>query len=649
MRRKFVKQIMFAIIFLNSVTVAQNVNDLLPSLPLPNGAILRWFLPDSVLPDGGFRLYRSDGSNEVIIEIDAPQNAEHVVNEGWLSEEEFALLVEVYKHPIQTEEDSLQRALFDIQVTTNPNWARALGILYTDEGLRTGVSYNYRTVAVHQGQEVTLGEAIVTPGPSPEVGMVTNLEAVLLGNQVGLKWLQEDNLVISYHVYRAVDGGDFELLLPDPHLANYFFSEDGTILYDGARYLNEVEPDKLYKYQLAAVDIFGRESALSEEIVVDTAPLRPLPTLAISTHKVLDKQISLTWEMVFDERVEEVLVLRTLNPDNELETIAQLPADTTSFTDTTVVGGTQYYYALATKSTDTTSGRGPMRSIRAVNQTPPTTPSGLTLQAEENAFNLTWQHISEPDLWGYHVLRAESEEATLEEHVRLTSDPLSEARFTDEVPQGVKTRYYYRVLAINTSNVSSQPSEAVSGVLVDITPPPTPVLLNVSGLDGAIGIAWSLAPTPDVKTFEIFRVGPDGRLVFVQAVGAASLGYIDRSVSPNTSYAYAVTAVDVDGNRSDASNSLEARAFLTAPPDIPEGLAATLTDEGVQLEWILADPALTYILYRLTTEGAPIQISGSLEQTTFIDTEGLAGSTYQLRSIDVSGNLSDFSTAVTAK
>ncbi len=639
---------MFGIGLLAAPVSAAKVGGL-AALPTPDGAMLRWYLPGQFIPKGGFSLHRSSNGSEETIQIASPQPKETVLKNNWMTAPQLEYLTKLYSSAPDTDNEKLQRAIFELQIVANPDWAKAFGILYTDSGLKPGQQYSYRVTAMVNGKETELGKASITTGATPKVPVPSAFKAEALPGKVHLFWTPPGGYVASYQILRGEGSKPLEVLKPNPFFPNGANNADGERPENGALYTDRnLEPGKKYRYAIKALDLFGRESIASETVAIDPDSALPLSGLPITDSKVGDNRISIEWDKTLDARVTNILVMRGLDPEKPLEVKAKLPATATSYTDTDILGGAHYYYAIVTQSADgTKSVRGPLRDLRGVNLTQPATPNGLRLTSKENALELNWNAAKEADLWGYLVLRAESDKTALEKYVVLTGTPLESTRYSDPIPQGVQTKYLYRIIAINTSNVRSKASEAVRGAVLDMTAPESPVLLSSSGLEASIGIVWSAAPTPDLETFEVFRAGPDGQVVLVQKLNAKAIGYVDRTVVPNISYTYVVVAVDTSGNRSSASNPLTARAFLSKAPNAPTGLKATLSNAGVKLEWT-ADESLMYVVYRMVN-GKPVQISEAFEGSSFTDKNGKAGSSYMLRAVNISGLQSPFSLLVISK
>ncbi len=343
------------------------------------------------------------------------------------------------------------------------------------------------------------------------------------------------------------------------------------------------------------------------------------------------------------------MVLRGASLKAGLEPIATLNANAERFLDNGVIPGKTYVYALALKlSSGAVSVRGPAQSVRAVNRTAPTTPSSLSVTPKEDQLELSWKSGGESDLMGYYVLRAERKDAPITDYVFLEADPMAKLSYVDRVPAGVQHKFFYRVIAVNTSNVRSSPTEAVQASLLDKTPPPAPTLLEVSGLDGAIGLRFSTPRAQDLKQLEIFRADPLGKTVLVKTIAPDTLAFVDRSVVPNVTYAYALTAVDASGNRSEVSNYITARAFQNGAPDAPKALKASSSKEGVTLEWAALPNGVFTVVYRVEGNRL-VQLTQALEGTRFVVVGAKVGQTFVVKAINLSGTLSEASEKVTAK
>jgi chitodextrinase len=179
-------------------------------------------------------------------------------------------------------------------------------------------------------------------------------------------------------------------------------------------------------------------------------------------------------------------------------------------------------------------------------QTPPTAPTGLTAGAQApNHVALSWTASNDNvGVTGYRVSRNGSIVATL---TGTTYDDWT------ALP---KTTYDYTVVAFDAGgNVSPASNVAHVTTPADTIRPTAPSGLTATAVGANVNLAWT-ASTDNVGVFEydVIRGG-------VVIGTSKTTSYSDTTVSPNTTYTYAVKARDAIGNVSDPSNN----AVITTP------------------------------------------------------------------------------------
>ena len=173
------------------------------------------------------------------------------------------------------------------------------------------------------------------------------------------------------------------------------------------------------------------------------------------------------------------------------------------------------------------------------------------------------------------------------------------------------TRYYFNVRALdevsNIGGVSNTPT-GVTAAPPDATAPATIPDLSAAALSATrINLGWTQAGDDDysgvASSCEVRRAataitteGEWASATSIAVIGSATIStggeqqtYADDTVSPSTTYFYAVRAVDEIGNVGGISNSPSATtpaSDLTAPDPIST-LAATATGAGtIRLDWV---------------------------------------------------------------
>jgi chitodextrinase len=160
---------------------------------------------------------------------------------------------------------------------------------------------------------------------------------------------------------------------------------------------------------------------------------------------------------------------------------------------------------------------------------------------------------------------------------------------------------------------------------------------------GRIDLAWTAATdNVGVSGYQVFRNG-------VQVAVAASTGYSDTGLAPQTTYSYVVRAVDAAGNVSPASNAASATTAVdSTPPTAPTGLTASAVGAGqINLAWTASTDDIGVAGYRVWRDGVQVGTSSS---PAYSDT-GLAVSsahTYVVYAYDLGNNVSPASNPATA-
>lgn len=267
--------------------------------------------------------------------------------------------------------------------------------------------------------------------------------------------------------------------------------------------------------------------------------------------------------------------------DGQFEAIANLPANTTNFTDSGLQAGVQYNYAVCAysaggNSSTTYAGPVSLNGSAAVAATVPNAPYVIGLTSPTaNEVDLTW-HDSHSNETGYEVDRVNPDGST-SVVAKLDANAMS---FSDTTAAAA-TQYAYRIYAYNSLGPSSvlNGSITTAGAVVNSpdpipaptptsTPTPSPVTQSVP--DGPFDLtATTPSPTQvsltwaDVHSnetgYKVARVSGNGAVTVVASLDASATSYTDSSAAPSTQYSYNVYAYN------DKGPSGAAKATVTTP------------------------------------------------------------------------------------
>jgi uncharacterized repeat protein (TIGR03806 family) len=316
----------------------------------------------------------------------------------------------------------------------------------------------------------------------------------------------------------------------------------GTSYSDAA-----VTPSTLYSYQVTARDHANNESSRSTALAVttpaDTTP-PPVPTGFITT-SVQSTSVAFAWSAAIDTGGSGLRDYRVYRDDTLLVTVTG-----TSYSDTTVAPGTQYFYQVSARdNSDNESSRSAVLAVTTLDDTtPPAVPTGLTTTSvQETSVALAWNASTDTGgsgLSDYRVYRDNTLLATV-----------TGTTYNDTTVVG-STQYSYQVSARdNANNESTRSTElaVTTPAPPDTTAPSVPTGLTTTAIQPtSVAIAWNAASDTGGSGLRDYGVYRDNMLVAT----VAGTAYNDTAVAPSTQYSYQVSARDNANNESARSAAL---------------------------------------------------------------------------------------------
>ena len=417
---------------------------------------------------------------------------------------------------------------------------------FSDLGVSAATTYGYTVVAVDAAGNVSAASApvsVTTPDATAPASPA-NLTAVAVSHAlVRLTWdAATDNVgVTGYAVLR--DGVPLA-------------SPAGTPFEDAT-----VSPSTTYAYTVVALDAAGNASAPAAAGVVTTpaAPdLEPpaAPT-GLSAVALGGELVRLAWTAPADNV--GVAGYRVLRDDAEIGTSAA-PA----FDDATVSAGLTYTYAVvaldAAGNASAASEGMAVTTPAEADVTPPSTPTGVTAELlGPTHVRVTWvASTDDVGVASYRVMR------------NSQSFALTSATTIDDTSVLEGPTYRYAVIALDAAGNASLQSISVPITTPDPYPPEPPTNLVATVQGSLVKLTWTAAV--DNNTIASYRVFRDGILVGQPGTPA----YNDATAVSQTTYSYAVMAVDPAGNVSGLSAPVSATTQSATPGSaLPPRMAAS--------------------------------------------------------------------------
>lgn len=416
-----------------------------------------------------------------------------------------------------------------------------------------------------------------------------------------------------------------------------------------------------YEYRVVFTDAAGAETAraLSARVqLTDVVP--PLPTALEA--RAGDGEVTLRWKYrAYSGSPTDVAIgfhvyraPASGGAARRLTTrpIVRLEGTPLEFRDATAANGVRYRYSVRVVDiAGRETAAGAELIAQAVDRTPPGTPTDAIAKSGDGHVLLVWRMSPEPDAAGYHVDRSLG---IGKPYARLTPTllPADQPRWLDTTARG-GTQYFYRVIAVDSAGNASRPTNGLSALPVDETPPLPPSNITARVVDRRLVLRWTGSPSTDVKGYYIYRGDGRDRLVRLvrQPVSATQFvdsGFAGAGLVPGHRYALSVSAVDHSYNES-PQVPLDVAVPDDEPPTPPTSFAArNVLGRHVELTWV-ASAALDVKAYELTRRGlapdtATVRLGAfdARGATTTRDTAVAHGKQYiyRLVAVDSAGNRS---------
>ena len=385
-------------------------------------------------------------------------------------------------------------------------------------------------------------------------------------------------------------------------LAGYLLYRDGRLIHGSGddlvrraltatSYDDQALPDGTFSYRLAAIDRAGNVSPLS-------APATATLDLH-APHVEIERPDD-------GARFDSPLYVLATTPDRDLAEvrIEVRPVGTTEWTGIATPtaepwetvwdpAGLEYgdfeIRAVARDAGGRVDPAPPVIGVTFTDLDRPEAVQGLSARVDGGDVHLSWLAAGEADLAGYFVDRT----AAAGSAVRVTAEPVTGTSFVDTgLPDDT---YTYRIVAVDAYDNEAQPSAGREAVVYtpELDRPLSPTRATSADLAGVVLPGSAI-------TVEVTRPGGTETLPAPAVDGSGRFTVTGLAIERGTN-TLAVVAEDGAGNRSKPGL---ARVIAADPPSVPTGLAATATDQQVELSWTL-NPEPDILGYRVFDGGSP--------------------------------------------
>ena len=309
----------------------------------------------------------------------------------------------------------------------------------------------------------------------------------------------------------------------------------------------------------------------------------PAAPTGLTASAVSHDAVSLAWDDAADAAITGYQVLRRSRDGDAygdgrgawefVAVVADTASSATSYTDTTVTARTRYVYRVKAINPAGLGARSSYLNVETSDapaaQTAPAAPTGLSASSVSyDAVSLAWDDAGDTTISGYQVLRRSRDGDIYRdgrgawEFVAIVADTASPATSYTDTTVTARTRYVYRVKAINPAGLGARSSylnvETPDAPAAQ-TAPAAPTGLNASAVShDAVSLAWDDAGDTTISGYEVLRRSRDGDTYrdgrgaaeFVAVVAdttSSATSYTDTTVTAHTRYVYRVKAINPAG------------------------------------------------------------------------------------------------------
>ncbi|RJX19163.1 MAG: hypothetical protein C4575_09165, partial [Desulforudis sp.] len=386
-------------------------------------------------------------------------------------------------------------------------------------------------------------------------------------------------------------------------------SYQGGDLWAGGIYFDStLAADGPVLVRATAVDLGGNEASMTRNYVIDNAPPDVPAELAATAG---ERKVDLAWTAAGDPDLHHYRVYRSASPGGPYSHLAD--ASGNSYTDGNLTPGIPCYYAVSSlDDLGNESAYSPEAEATPVaDATPPemqaiAPPEGsrfkgqqeLTAYASDNigmaSFTFecstdgggTWQPLGTCDSPWYQSSPGHWVGSLSWDTTQTESGPCS-----------------VRVTAADMDGNSDTMEIAYT---VDNAPPAVPSNLIATPGQRSVSLAWDPVGDPDLYRYRVYRSG-DGGQNYALLAETPQASHVDRGLTPDATYHYAVTAVDDLGNESGFSLAASATPTEDYEAPVMAGVSpagGTRLKGGVMLQATATDNiAVAFFAFEYSLDG----------------------------------------------
>ena len=439
---------------------------------------------------------------------------------------------------------------------------------YADQNLTPNTRYFYRIRAVNQGGASGYSNTADATTADVAPNAPARLTATAISfSQINLAWADLSGNETGFQLERSTDGTTFTKIA-DLGVNTTTYADQG--LTGSTRYY----------YRVRAVNAIGMSGYSNIADATTLAPPVPPPAAPTTLAAVASSssQINLSWT---DNASNETgFELERSTDGTNFTKIADMPANTTTYSNAGLNPATRYYYRIRAVNQGGSSAYSNTADATTADVAP-NAPARLTATAITfSSIALAWADLSGNET-GFQLERASSATAPFTKIADLGPNTTT---YTDQGLNG-STPYCYRIRAVNAIGPSAYSDIACATTPAAPVPPPAAptTLAAVASSSSQINLSWTDNASNETG-FELERSTDGTNFTKIADMPANTTTYSNAGLNPATRYYYRIRAVN-QGGSSAYSNTADATTADVAP-NAPARLTATaITFSSIALAW----------------------------------------------------------------
>jgi fibronectin type 3 domain-containing protein len=486
---------------------------------------------------------------------------------------------------------------------------------FSDSGLASNTLYNYQVQAFDVANNLSpMSAPLSLQTYRTAADSATSLLVTAVSSQeIDLSWSPPSNAtgLGQYLIYAGTSASNLQQIAIAP---------SGVTSYRNV----SLSAASTYYYGIVAVEE-GISSGMTSVASATTMPLPNPPTSVVGTPTA--SAISLAWQDSPQANGLPISYYQVFQGTTSGKLAKVASTSNPSYGAASLSAGTTYYFEVV--AVDTNHGDStPSDQISVTTPPVPAAPVGVLATANSDTqVTVSWSESIPANglpIQNYNIFRGTSPTAM----VQLTARTGTQFIDTGASPN---TNYYYAIEAVDNGGDVSPMSAAAE---VSALPMPSaPASVGATATSGTlVAVVWSESVPVNglpIQSYNIFRgTSPTG---LIQLTARTGLQFSDTGVSPNTTYYYAIQAVDTGGDISPISAT--AQAATPSLPAAPTSVLAIANDATqVTVTWAENVPAngLPIQYYNIMRGISPGVLTKLTSRTglQFIDTGVSANITY---------------------